>query len=360
MRRLAGVVAGAAAFVAAAGFAVVQSETATVTLYVPAHRAAAYATLTGSRGGGDLPTRPITAQGTEMLTGNASPVTLSTFATGDVVFTYYSACLVPCAGTIRLPVGFDVATAAGVHYTTQAEALFGFYSTSGLIPIKALTAGPGGNAAAGTITVIGTPTNLSVTNPKPTAGGTTRNTHVVLQKDYDAVRAQLTATASADAEASIVSRAAGFRYFANGKPTVTVTTDHAVGDETPTFTLTATVSMSANGFSDARARQLLRTALSTQLLAGEALSPAVQTDYTVLQMTPDGSVVVIGSATGAAMPGIATAPLRRLIASSSPAEARATLESAVPGARVEIRLGPLAFSRLPADPNRITMVVAPA
>jgi hypothetical protein len=361
MRRLAGVVAGAAAFLAAVGFAVVQSETATVTLYVPAHRAAAYATLTGSRGGGDLPTRPITAQGTEKLTGNASPVTISTFAAGDVVFSFYSACLVPCPGVIRIPVGFDVATAAGVHYTTQAEALFGFYSTSGPIPIKAVNAGPAGNAAAGSVTVIGgVPTNLSVTNPQPITGGTTRNTHVVLQKDYDAVRAQLTATASADAEASIVSRAAGFRYFANGKPTVTVTTDHAVGDETTTFTLTATVSMSANGFSDARVRQLLRTALSTQLLAGEALSPAVQTDYTVLQMTPDGHVAVIGSATGSAMPGIATEPLRHLIASSSPAEARATLESAVPGARVEIRLGPFAFSRLPANPSRITMVVAPA
>jgi len=359
MRRLAGVVAGAAAFLAAVGFAVVQSETATVTLYVPAHRAAAYATLTGSRGGGDLPTRPITAQVTDTLTGNSSPVTLSTFASGDVVFTFYSGCTVPCAGTIRVPVGLDVATAAGVHYTTQAEALFGFYSTSGPIPIKAVTAGPAGNAAAGTVTVIGYATNLSVTNAKPITGGTTRNTHVVLQKDYDAVRAQLTATATAEAQTSMLGRTAGLRYVAGGNPTVTVTSDHAVGVESTTFTLTATLTLSANGFSDARARQLLRSALSAQFLAGEAVAPnSVSTDYSVLQMTPDGHVVVIGTATGSATRAVATEPLRVLIASSSLDQARMTLQSAVPGARVDIHIGPFGLGRLPANPNRITVVVA--
>lgn len=358
MKRLAGVTGGAVAFFAAAAFAALESETATVTIHVPVHQAAAYATLTGSRGGGDLPTRSITAKGTETLTGNASPVTLSTYATGLVIFSFYNGCTYDCRGEIQIPTGFDVATATGIHYKTQAEAWFPIMSSSRPTPIIAVNAGPSGNAAAGMATMINNPGDLTVTNPQPISGGTSRNTHVVLQKDYDAVRAQLTATASADVEASIVSRAAGFRYFANGKPTVTVTSDHAVGDETPTFTLTATVSMSANGFSDARARQLLRTVLSTQLLAGEALSPAVQTDYTVLHMTPDGNVVVIGTASGSAMPAVATQPLRLLIASSSPDDARKTLLAAVPGARVDIRMGPFGMARLPADPSRIRIVVA--
>jgi len=359
MKRLAGVTAGAAAFLAATVFVVLQSETATVTIQVPMHRAAAYATLTGSRGAGDLPTRHITAQVTETLTGNASPVTLTTYATGIVVFSYYSACTVPCPGTIQIPVGFDVANTAGVHYTTQKEALFGFYSTSGPIPITAVTAGPAGNTASGTVTVINRAGNLSVTNPQPITGGSTRNTHVVLQKDYDPVRAQLTATATTDAQTSMLGKVGGLRYVADGKPAVTVTSDHAVGDEIATFTLTATISLSANGFSDARARQLLRSALSAQFLPGEAVAPdSVSTDYSILQMTPDGQVIVIGMASGSATRSVATEPLRLLIASSSPDQARKTLESAVPGARVDIRVGPFGLPWLPADPNRIRMVVA--
>jgi hypothetical protein len=359
MKRLAGVTAGATAFLAATVFVVVQSETATVTIHVPMHRAAAYATLTGSRGAGDLPTRHITAQVTEKLTGDASPVTLSTYATGFVVFSFYNGCTYDCRGEVMLPAGFDVATAAGVHYKTQAQAFFPFLSSSRPTPVIAVNSGPSGNAAAGVVTEINNPGPLTVTNPQPITGGTSRNTHVVLQKDYDAVRAQLTVTATSDAQASMLGKIGGLRYVADGKPAVTVTSDHAVGDEIATFTLTATISLSANGFSDARARQLLRSALSAQFLAGEAVAPdSVSTDYSILQMTPDGQVVVIGTASGSATRSVATEPLRLLIASSSPDQARKTLESAVPGARVDIRVGPFGLPWLPADPNRIRMIVA--
>lgn len=349
---------GALAFFAAFAAAAVDSQTATVILHVPTHHVSAYADLTGSETGGDLPTRHITAEVTESGAGTSSAVTLTTYATGTVVFSFYNGCTRECAGSIRIPVGFDVATAAGVHYLTQAEALFPFLTSSRPIPVTAAYPGPAGNAAAGTVTVINKAGDLTVTNPQPITGGTSRTTHLILQRDYDKAAADLETRVLTDAQYVLGTNGRDLNYEWDSPPSYIVVSDHAVGDESPTFTLTASVSLSAHGFSDTTARQLLQARLTSQLAPGESLVPGtIRTNYSVLNVSQDGEVEVIGEADGTAIPAVNAQVLRQVIASLSPAEARTFLEGAVPGSRVDIRMGLPQLSRLPANPDHINLVV---
>src|SRR5437016_2909241 len=119
MRRAVGIGVCAAVGLAAVAGVALFSESATVVLSVPSQLVEANATLTGGRGSGDLPTRKLSVQVTDILAGQASPATVSTPATGEVVFTWYSQCTRNCSGiSVRVPAGADVSTDQGIHYVT--------------------------------------------------------------------------------------------------------------------------------------------------------------------------------------------------------------------------------------------------
>ena len=351
MRNFAGGAFAVAVSIATFAWAVQASETATVTVHVPLHPVAAATTLTGDRGSGQVPTRYVTAKVTESLRRVSSPMTVSTYATGYVVFVSTNPCTKLCYGEFQLPVGFDVATPAGVHYATQAEADFPLLGSSRLIPIKADVPGPSGNASAGTVSVNSNP-YLLVSNPQPVTGGSNRIAPVVQQQDYDSALADLSGAIASDVTMVLRAQAPSMLFVPAGSSATTVTSDHAIGDETPTFTLTETLSVAVNAYSDTRVRQLLKANLVTTLPRGEVLAPwSLRTDYTLTTMTDAGELMVVGWAGGDATPAVDSRTMRALIAGRSADQAAAILHAWYPGSTVEIH------GWLPADPDRIKLQI---
>jgi hypothetical protein len=101
---------------------------------------------------------------------------------------------------VLVPAGTRVATATDIAFETTAavtvpRAVFGT-GTPGRVdaPVRAVRAGPRGNVAANTITLV--PSGLAdqlvfVTNPQPTTGGDRQTTTVVTEDDYEAAMSEL-------------------------------------------------------------------------------------------------------------------------------------------------------------------------
>src|SRR5205823_14517023 len=65
-----------------------------------------------------------------------------------------------------------------------------------------------------------------------------RSAQVIQQSDYDAVLNPLTAKVNDELGAALYANAQGRLYVGDSRSFVTVTSDHKVGDETPSFTIT--------------------------------------------------------------------------------------------------------------------------
>jgi hypothetical protein len=295
------------------------------------------------------------------MTGSASRATVSTYATGLVRFSWVSSCSGYCPIFLRIPAGTTVATLAGVGYVTLAEAAFPGGS-SGLIPIQAKLPGPSGNAPAGSVVFIpGAFGSLVVTNPKPITGGTSRQTRIIGKTDMESVVGALSNDLIARARASFELSAGASSYAVTAPPDLTLSSDHLVGEEVDSFTVTGAVTLYGTAFSDARARSLLVANLRSRVATGEELSalPA-QTSYEITGTKADGSVEVSGDAVGYAIPSIATSMLRSRVARMSLDQARLELARLVPGAVVKIRTSPDQMPFLPMLAARITLYVEPS
>lgn len=359
MRRAAGITLGAVVVLAAAAGTVLLSERAIVTLSIPAQRVEANLTLTGAPGTGDIPTQKFGVNVTDTLVGSASPATISTYATGGVVFTYYSQCRQQCATGpyVRVMAGADVSTAAGVHYTTLADTGV-FMTSSRAIPIRAVVTGAAGNTGPGTIVRLGSvPTDMTVTNPMAITGGSSRDTNIITEPDFEAVERAVVTEAIQDANKAIRAKAAGMGYTLTGL-TLTEESSDSVGDETQTFTITITVSMDAVGFSDSAVRSRLRSAVLAEVRGDQQITrDSIETDYRIVKHTPDGDVTVTATGVGFVIPKIPTQSLARRIAGASVDQASAELKRTVPEATVGIRVWPEGISYLPVVPDHITFHV---
>jgi hypothetical protein len=357
-----GCIVGGIAFQAASVGSVLYTQRATVTVSVPATRLEARTTLSGGPQGGDVQTIQVEAHVTETRQGTASPVTFpATYATGQVVFTWPDACGPPCYVRLRVPPGSTLSTAGGLHYTTQADVWWS-PPTSSPVTVKAIAPGPTWNTGPGTITeFVGNFGDMTVTNPNAVSGGTNRTTQIVQQSDYDAVRSALEGSVAFKLRGAMLGKARGMNIAIGTPPSWKLKSDHAVGDEAPTFTMTLNASASAAAFSDNSVRVRLADALTVIIPPNEELTAdPVHTDYQVQDVSPDGHMTVTGSATGYVIPRLAEQSLRNQIASLSPRLARERVLRAVPGGTVDIRTWPIDMPWLPYIADHIDFAVVPA
>jgi hypothetical protein len=162
----------------------------------------------------DVLTRDFTKSGIGNATGTAKVNNQS--ASGSVNFTNNGS--VP----VNIPTGVIVASAGanGQQFATTANAVVlpksSKIGNSIEIPIQAVKAGPAGNVAQGTITIITddsknliaknnrmplTDLNLQVSNPAATTGGGAGNATVVTRKDLDATTKNLQSALNSDINA---------------------------------------------------------------------------------------------------------------------------------------------------------------
>jgi hypothetical protein len=337
----------------AAGGSLLYTESASVKLSVPPQPVGAFATLS------NLPTQRIAADITESQQGTASTVQIGpTDATGLVVFSCSPGCQ---KAPITIAQGTIVTTAKSLGYTTQAPATISTTTGSATVGVRATSPGAAWNADANTLTIIPNYTDpgLKVTNPAAIAGGTNaRSAQVIQQSDYDAVRDALNVKVTNELGAALHINAHGMLYVGDPQPVILVTSDHSVGEEVPSFTITVSGKIGATAFDGSQAKAMMLAALQAKIPAGQELTnDPVQIIYQAQQVGPD--VFVSAKADGLVIPKLSPESVRTQIRGLSPAEAARSLQRLAPGSLVEIRIAPAAAPFLPiiADHISVTVIV---
>jgi baseplate J-like protein len=337
-------------------------ETASVMLSVPPQKLVATATLTGGTTGGDLKTQRIQATVTEAQGGTASTILVGpTFATGRVVFSCAA-----CGSTDRVEVqaGTIVTNVNSLSYATLAAASV-TRARPATVAVRATSTGASWNTGKATVTGINNSpaTQLHVTNPSAIVGGSdVHPAQAIQQSDFDAARSALETKVTAALGLALKAKAVEMTYIADGPPVFTVISDRKVGDQVSTFTMTMTGTIGATAFSDSDARALMRSALAAQVPAGQQLtSDPVDITWETQKAGANGGVTVKGSAVGYIAPTLSTNTLRAGIRGFNPAQARRSLERAVPGSSAEIQISPFEVPWLPliAEHISITVLVQP-
>jgi hypothetical protein len=369
VRRAVAAAVGGVCLISVLALAVALHESATIVLGIPAQRVQAHVTMTGGQAEGDLRTRMLSVKVTDTAAGTATPATVGdTFATGDVVFTYFSACTRECGGiAIRVPPGSDLATAAGIHYVTLDDEWLPRtasvplpVATSKPVPVRAVLPGKSGNTGAGTILKFGynQAPGLVVTNPKPINGGSDRATHIVSQSDHDTVERAAASEAIADVNRAMRTKAIGLGYALVGPPTLEEVTSDPVGAETQSFTVSVTATLQAVAFFDSAFRSLLTYDVLARVGAGQELTgDSIETDYGLETTGSDGEVRVVGTATAFVVPKLATQELQWRLAGLDVGRARDLLGQTVPDAKVSIQTWPSGAGWLPSVPDDILIQV---
>jgi hypothetical protein len=196
-------------------------------------------------------------------------------ARGTVVFSNI-------AGTPALiPQGTSVRTGTGtsVRFVTQrAVNIEGRIGATVEVPIEAVERGAAGNVAAGLINAIDGPlgTQLAVTNPAPTEGGTTQQRAAVAEADRTRLRTLLLAQLQVTAAEAVAAQLQPGEFLVSQTLTVTnvlaETFDHSVGEAADALGLTLRVAASGLAINENLARNVAEAALQTQLPPGATLS----------------------------------------------------------------------------------------
>ena len=345
-----------AALAAVLGSLVVM-ETATIKVTVPTTKIVADRTITGGTSGQELTTTRIQAEVSDSQPGTTSVAAVSpAFATGQVVFTCS-----PCSSNaLPIPDGTTVSTVAGIHYATQGRVDIIPPNTSVTAAIRSLQPGTPGNTAKDTVTVIDKPIiNVKVTNPSPIVGGANATTaQVVQQSDLDRVRAALTVRVTQDLNAALTAQAGGLTYAADGQPVLNFTSDHKVGDQVATFTMTVTATLGAIAFSERQADALMRESIAQKIPKGFTLTPdPIQASYVVQHAGANADVTIKGSAIGVMVTNVTEAELKARIKGMRVESARKQLLQITPGTTVDMKVKP-AVPWLPVLQDHITLTIA--
>ena len=331
------------------------TETAAVKLSVPPQRVVALVTLAAG-----LQTQRIHADVTDSQQGTASTVvTNPIYAAGQVVFSCSPACKV---APLTIPQGTLVTTAKSLGYTTQAAVMITTTTgSSAPVAVRATAPGAAWNADPSTLTTVANSpdANLHVTNPAAITGGANpRSAQVIQQSDFDAVRNALTVKVNDELAVALKFNSHGMSFVVDGLPVINLTSDHNVGDEIPSFTITMTGTSGAVAFSESQALALIRTALQAKIPAGDELTnDPIQAVYQIGQANANGDVSVTGKASGFAIPRLSQQSLRSQIRGLTPAQAARSLQRTAPGSLIEIRISPSAMPWLPVVADHISLTV---
>jgi hypothetical protein len=361
---------------AAAAGSLLYTETASVKLTVKPQSIEVIVTLAGGQSAGALPTQRFQASVTESQQGFASTVQVgAAYASGFVRFTYNCATNCVNANAV-MPAGTVVTNPGSFGYATLGVATINASKGSAVVAVRATGLGASWNSAPETLTTIVSNNpyghDLMVTNPSAISGGADgRLARVIQQSDYDVVRNALTDKVNNELGAALYANSKGSLYVGDSQVAYTVTSDHAVGDETPSFTIKVFGTVGATAFSESQANAMLLAALRAKVPPGQELTnDHVQFIFQGRQVVgpnPDvlvtgTDVLVTGKADGFVIPALTPQSLRSQVKGLSPAEAMRSIERTAPGSRVEIQVSPAGMPRLPyiADHIAVTVVVEPA
>lgn len=272
-------------------------------------------------------------------------------AAGQVVFTNL-------AGTAAaVPAGLGVRTTAGasVRFVTAAAGVLEARPGAILaVPIRAADPGPAGNVAAGLINAIDGPlgTQLAVTNPLPTQGGTLMVRSAVAPEDRTRLRAAVGAQLQDAARAAIAAQVQPGEVLAG--TTVTFTRvlaesfDRAVGEPADGLNLTLRLAAAGWAVREADAQAIANARLSGQVPPGQVLAAGAPRFSPLEDLGTDSAGRLRMSLTAAAdiQPAIDVDQARRLILGRPLPAAVQALQASLPlAAPPDIRLWPDAYAR---------------
>jgi len=310
----------------------------------------------------------VEVQSTQLLATTGEIEVPDARARGTVVFSNV-------AGTPALiPQGTSVRTSMGnsVRFVTQrAVNLEGRIGATVEVPIEAVERGAAGNVGAGLINAIDGPlgTQLTVTNPTPTEGGTTRQRAAVAEADREQLRALLFRQLQLAAAEAVAAQLQPGEFLVSQTLTLTnvlaETFDHAVGEAADALSLTLRVAVAGLAVDENEARAVAEAALRAQLPPDAALSaePLRFERDPALSLDEAGRVRFSLRAEGRYLPRLDREAVRNLVRSRRVDEAAQALQAAFPlSAAPQITLDPGWLARwypyLPWLPIRINVQTA--
>jgi hypothetical protein len=306
----------------------------------------------------------VEASGTFEATGQRVE---ETKATGTVRWTNCDpteAYTIAAGAVVRTASGVTFATTDGVFLPVAILEGTQLACQSRDVGVVAVQAGPSGNVAAGTITVVPPSLNrvvVRVTNREATTGGTRETFPRVTQADVDAAMKaldeQLAAAFAAELE-DPDAVAADLTVFPEtgvlGEPTYDPDPAGLVGQEVTTFTLSASATGTATAVDEASLGQVAEDRLRTSVEPGYALV-ADSIETSVGTPTVVGQTIVFPtSASGLQVRIVDAAELEAQILGKTEDETRAILE---PYGAVDITLWPDWVTTIPTFDARVDFVV---
>ena len=345
-------------------FGMLYLPTATATLTVAGTPIKEDTTLLGAPGTAagspdHFATQPVHADQSQTLPGTPTgqkPID-AVKATGQV--TFHSNCGSDnCSFTI--PSGTDVSTDTGKHYLTQKDVSV---KSSGSVSVTATQAGANGNTDANTIHNINSGllgVLASVDNPSAISGGADARTATVIQQsDLDGPKDAYAKDAVPQVTDQLSGKAQGKKLVLVGSGVqATVTSDHKVGEEVGSFTVTIKVSGDGVAFDDAAVKAMLKSALQHKVPQGSQLTTEnLALSYDAIDPTADGHVTLNGHASGFYTPVFLDKAIRSHLKGMSPSKAHAFLQSLRNVVDARVVQSPFGLPWLPLFSSRITLKI---
>lgn len=239
------------------------------------------------------------------------------------------------------------------------------------VPVEAITAGKGGNVAAGRITVSPTPNDYTVTNAQPTSGGDLKKIPVVQRQDYLSASSNArVAPAMRDrAEARLAewrSRPAPGTYVVprvyTSAPTSITPETAVVGKEVEIFDLTVSFVATAFAVASEEPRKTAVARLRATEAAGYTLAESSLTyEETLLNDDTNSGILTWAiKVSGSQIARVDADRIRRALAGRGLAEAGPVLRQLGVELQGEIRREPSWWPRLPLLDARISVTQVPA
>jgi hypothetical protein len=274
--------------------------------------------------------------------------------------------------TNRIPGGSVVRTPSGVRFRTQATITVPRAELVGLtifparasVKATAVDGGPDGNVEAGTITIVPSGENsffLKVTNPQPTAGGTSTEFSRVTQADVDGALAALNLSlqqAFQEAMADPSLETDGSTVFPStgqlGESTPSVAPDTLVGQEVTTFQLGLSADGTVIAVDEAPVSSLAEPKIQAAVSPGHELVPG-STKVDVGEAIITGQTVsfpVQASAEQIAV--LDPEELKSMVLGKRIDEARAIL---APFGQVALSVSPDWTGSVPSFDSRVTLTI---
>jgi baseplate J-like protein len=336
---------------------------ATATLTVQGTPVKADITLHGAPGVAagttdQFPTQAIHGEESQTLPGTATgqKAVAAVAATGSVTF---STTCSGCTDTVRK--GQTVETNDGIQFVTQQAVNNITANHPVTVAINAVIAGPSGNVPANAVRNIssynGTDLLLTPNNGQATAGGADARTATVIQQsDIDNVTTGYLKDATTRVTDSINGKGGGLKLVTVGNGiSSTVTTDHKVGDEVNSFSITVKVVGDAVAFDDKAVVALLLGDLHNKIPQGTQLAGTPTRSYDTTGATADGHITANGHVSGFYTPIFLVSAIRSHLKGMSPTNAQAFLQSLPNVLDARVVQSPFGLPWLPLFSSRITV-----